>query len=368
MKSIQLVGTGRFVENSRPDLKPDQLVSKTGEILEARPLRMSAGHDLMNANGDVNSDAMGYQIAIDTMTYIKKGVTEQLFYEVNVADYMPIAVGEGAFSANILTNLEFSNADDFETGNIRSGESGARLASADASVASKTQKVVTWAKQIGYTIVDIQQALMANNWDAIAAKERARKRNWDLGIQEIAFIGSKSDTLVTGLFNNPNVTIDTTTITKLINTMTATEFSAFVAALIAEYRAAVNYTCYPDTFVIPEDDFLGLTTLTPGTVGTYPYPKIKYLLDAFREVCGPKFRIIPSAYAIPANNASRTGLNKHLYALYRQNPESLRMEIPVNYQTTQPNSLNNFSFQNVGYGQYTGLGIFRNLEMIYFQF
>ncbi len=50
------------------------------------------------------------------------------------------------------------------------------------------------------------------------------------------------------------------------------------------------------------------------------------------------------------------------------NPESMKMELPVNYQTTQPNSLNNFSFQNVGYGQYTGLGVFRNLELIYFQF
>ncbi len=299
MKSIQYVGTGRFVENSRPE--PHQIV-RDGQVMEPVALKLAAGHDLMNANGDVNSDAMGYQIAIDTMTYIKKQTTEQMFYEVPIADYVPVAVGEGAFSANILTNLEFSNADDFETGNIRSGESGARLASADASVASKMQKVVTWAKQIGYTIVDIQQALMANNWDAIAAKERARKRNWDLGIQEIAFLGSKVDTAVTGLFNNPNVTIDTTTITKLINSMSAAELDAFVRALIAEYRAAVNYTCYPDRFVIPEDDFLGLPALTPGTVGTYPYPRITYLEEAFRRVCGQNFRLIPSAYAIPANS------------------------------------------------------------------
>lgn len=363
MKSIILRGTGRF--NARPEA--GQIVGRNGEIFEPQAVRSSMGHDLFNANGDVNDTSLGFQIAIDTMTYIKKQVTEQMFYEVAPADYMPIAVGEGAFSANILTNLEFSNADDFEKGNIRTGESNARLETADASVASKTQKVVTWAKAIGYTLVEVQQALMANNWDAIAAKERARKRNWDLGLQAISFLGSKSDTAVTGLLNNANVTIDTTTITALLNSLNAADFSTFVATLIAGYRSAVNYTCYPDTFAIPEDDYLGLTTLTPGTVGTFPYPKIKYLLDAFQAVCGPKFQIKPLAYGIPANNTSY-GINKHCYALYRKNAESMRMEIPVDYTTTQPNTLNNFQFQNVGYGQYTGLGIFRNLETIYYRF
>lgn len=336
--------------------------------MEPNALRSTQGLSLLNANGDVSSTGLGFQIAIDTLTYIKKQVTEQKFYQVAIADYLPVAVGDGAFAQNLLTNLQFDNSDNFETGNIRSGESGSRLASADASVASKTIKVVNWAKSIGYTLFDIEQALMANNWDLIMAKETSRKKNWDLGLQEIAFIGSKSDTAVTGLFNNANVTIDTTTITKLINSMSATEFATFVAALIAGYRSAVNYSAFPDTFVIPEDDFLGLTTLTPGTVGTFPYPKIKYLLDAFQALCGKNFQIIPSAYGIPANNSSRTGLNKHCYALYRKDPTSIRMDIPVNYTTTQPNSLNNFSFQNVGYGQYTGVGVYRNLEVIYYQF
>jgi len=343
-----------YAENARGEREPSAV-------------RSTAGLSLLNANGDINSTGMGYQIAIDTLTYIKKQVTDQKFYQVAIADYVPVAVGDGAFAANILTNLEFSNADDFEKGNIRSGESGARLASADASVASKTVKVVNWAKQIGYTIFDIEQALMANNWDAIQAKEHARKKNWDLGLQEIAFLGSKSDTGVTGLFNNANVTIDTTTITAKLSSLNAADFATFVAALIAGYRTAVNYTAYPNMFVIPENDFLGLTTLTPGTLGTYPVPKIEYLRNAFQAVCGADFKIVPSAYGIPANNVSR-GINKHCYALYNKNPESLRMDIPVDYTTTQPNSLNNFSFQNVGYGQYTGVGVYRNLEAIYYRF
>lgn len=352
MKSIQ------FVQNGRGESEPTAV-------------RSTQGLSLLNANGDVNSTGMGFQIAIDTLTYIKKQVTQQKFYQVPFADIIPVSVGDGAFAANILTNLEFSNADDFETGNIRSGESGSKIASADASVASKTIKVVNWAKQIGYSIFDIEQALMANNWDPIMAKERARKKNWDLGLQEIAFIGSKADTGVTGLLTNPNCTINTSFITAAISGLSAANLLTFVKGLISTYFTATNSTQMPTTFVVPYSDYLGMQVLTPGTVGTYPVPLIKYLEDAFKAATrNPNFEIVPLAYCDAANNKTRinVGTGKQCYVLFNKDPESIRMDIPVDYTTTQPNTTNNFQFQNVGYGQYTGVGVYRNLEVLYFQY
>lgn len=356
MKSIQ------FRQNGR------------GEM-EANALRSTQGLSLLNANGDVSSVGMGFQIAIDTLTYIKKQVTSQKFYQVAPADYVPVAVGDGAFAQNILTNLEFNNADDFETGNIRSGESGGRLAMADASVASKTIKVVNWAKQIGYSLFDIEQALMANNWDAIAAKEKARKKNWDLGIQEIAFIGSRVDTNVTGLLTNANVTINTGLITAAISGLNAANFATLVQTLISTYFTATNSTQMPTTFVIPYTDYLGLQTMTPNVIGagegTFPITKLDFLLRAFKGATqNPNFEIKPLAYCDKENNLTRinVGTGKQCYILYNKDPESIRMDIPVDYTTTQPNSTNNFQFQNVGYGQYTGVGVYRNLETLYFQY
>ena len=57
-----------------------------------------------------------------------------------------------------------------------------------------------------------------------------------------------------------------------------------------------------------------------------------------------------------------------MYALYRYDAESIRMDVPVNYTPTQPNSLNNFQFQNAAYGQYTGVGFYRNLETLLFSY
>lgn len=344
-----------YVQNGRGEMEPTQV-------------RSTQGMEIVNANGDVNETSTGFQIAIDTLTYIKKQVTEQKFYQIPITDYVPVAVGDGAFAQNLLTNLTFDAAGDFETGNINTSVSSARMSAVDTAIASKTIPVINWGKAIEYTLFDVNQALMANNWDIIEAKHRARARNWQLGIQTIAFLGARSNPNVTGLLNNPNVTVNTSLITALLSSLNAANFSAFVQALIGQYRAATNYSAFPNMFVIPEDDFLGLTTLTPGTVGTYPYPMIKYLEDAFKAVCGSNFKIVPSAYCVPANNASRTGLNKHCYVLYNKDPESLRMDIPVDYTVTQSNSGDNFHWRDVGYGQYTGVGVYRNLEMIYYQF
>jgi predicted pyridoxine 5'-phosphate oxidase superfamily flavin-nucleotide-binding protein len=338
---------------------------------EPAPLHSTQGLTLRNANGDINSDATGFQIVIDTLTYIKKQVTKQKFYEVEFAEYIPLAVGDGAFSQNILTNLEFSNAADFETGNINAGTNNDRLAVADASVASKTIKVINWAKQVGYSIFDIEQALQANNWDVIEAKHRSRKKNWDLGLQKIAFLGSVSDTGVTGLLTNPNCTINTALITAPISGLNAANFATFVRTVISTYFTATNSTQMPTHFQIPYTDFLGLAgNLVPGTVGTYPVTMLAYLEEVFKKATmNANFKIYPLAYGDAANNAAVLGSSgKQCYTLYNMNSESLRMDVPVDYTVTQPNTVNNFQFQDVAYGQYTGVGVYRNLEVLYFRY
>ena len=90
--------------------------------------------------------------------------------------------------------------------------------------------------------------------------------------------------------------------------------------------------------------------------------------EAFKKLCGPNFKIIGNAYADAANNNSLRGLNKNVYALYRHDPEALRMDIPVDYTVTQPNSVDNFHFQDVAYAQLTGVGFYKPLETLLFQY
>lgn len=333
--------------------------------------RSLSGLTVRNATGDIDTTTLGYQIAIDTLTFIKKQITEQKFYEVAPADYVPISVGDGAFSASILTNLTVSTARDFESGIINQAGSNDRLDMADAAVSSKTVKVNNWAKAVGYSVFEIEQALQAGSWDIIESKHRARKKNWDLGIQKVAFLGLQSDTTnYPGLLtqSGSSVNSDLTTITATISSMTAAQFAAFVANVVASYQSNCVYTAFPTHFVIPQDDWLGLAS--PVSSANPFNSKLEYLKKAFAEIVPGGVKIMPTPYGIPSNNSAflGSGSGLHRYAMYRFDPETIRMDIPVDFTTTQPNTLNNFQFQDAGYGQFTGIGVYRGLEILYFDF
>jgi hypothetical protein len=307
-------------------------------------------------------NALGFEIDITTLTAILKRVVEQKFFELRPSEYMPVLVGgAGAWHSNQTVYTSYAMGDDFETGNINVAGQDDRLAGTDAGVASLNQDIINWAKQINWNIPQLKMAAISGNWDLVTAKEKSRKKNWDLGIQKIAFLGSASNSKVLGLLNQSGATINTTTITKNISTMSASEFSTLVSQIVQNYRANSNYTAMPTHFIMPEDDYNGLTVPVSST-----YPNVsmlKYLNDAFKETTGnDNFQIKRCAYGTSANN----NLGTNRYALLNYDEDSLAMSIPVDYTTTLQNTINGFQFQNVGYGQYTGVLLKRDAELLYF--
>ncbi len=314
-------------------------------------------------------NALGFEIDITTLTAISKRIVEQKFFEIMPADYLPVRVGEGAWASSLLTYRDFSLGGDFETGIVNTAVNGGRIAESDSGVDAVPVPIINWAKQMSWNLFDIQQASRSGNWDIVASKERSRKKNWDLGIQRIAFLGSKTNANAKGLLTQGDVTANTTLITKKISSMNAAEFSALVQGIVEAYRANSQRTAMPTAFYIPEGDYNGLAALVPGTAGTFPIKMLDYLLDAFRTITMNKnFQIKPIAYADQANNADVSGLNKNRYTLLNYDEDSVRMDIPVDYTNTLQNSVNNFQFQNVGYGQFTGVKAYRPREMLYLDY
>lgn len=308
-------------------------------------------------------NALGYEINITTLTTIMKRVTEQKFFEIAPADYMPVRVGNGAWSTNLVTYRSFLLSDDFSTGVLNTGGNNGRLAQADAGVDSLSVTVRNWAKSVGWSIMDLQQAAKAGNWDLVTAKETSRKRNWDLGIQKVAFLGLAGDPSVLGLFNQTGITIDTTTLPQPISTLSTVDLKAFCATILNKYRANAVRTAWPTHFIIPESDYLGLAA--PASADFPIKSVLEQLEETFKIMTKkPGFKILPCAYG----DIAYSGLTVQQYALLNYDEESIRMDIPVDYTNTLANSLDNFSFQNVGYGQFTGVKAYRPLELYYLQF
>ena len=307
-------------------------------------------------------NSLGYDVSITTMTTLLKKVSTQKFFEISPSDFLPIVVGEGAFSQTLLGYRSFSLSDDFDSGIINLGAGNSRTAEASAGVDSISTKVFPWAKSIGWSVFELESAIRAGNWDLITSLEFARKKNWDLGIQYKAFLGS--DKLgIYGLLNQPSIVPNTTAITKPIGSMSTAELKVIVGTLLNLYRARVNRTAWPTALVVPESDMIAMSSQASSD---FPIKSVLQLLEeAFQQVTNNKsFKILGCAYGDAAYNP----MGKQAYALLNYDETSLRMTIPVDYTATLANTLNGFNFQNIAYGQFTGVQLYRDLELMYFQY
>jgi hypothetical protein len=321
----------------------------------------------LNAVGDTQDQATGYQIQTDTLTYIIKEITRQSFYLENVGAHIPIRIGEGAFSRALLTNRTYSLADDPESGFVRDGGGEQRISMVDVAVDGVTTYIANWIKGVAYSLIDVEQALRANNWDLISELHMARKTNWDLLVQKIAMLGSATDTRMPGLLTNPNINTISGIITGPVSGSTAAQFATILQDLIAAYWTNTNSTALPNTWVIPYTDYIGLVNMVPNVIGTgtgtYPVSMIDFLEMSFKAAVKAKeaeFNIVPSSYCDATNNPA--GL--HYYMLYRNDARSIRMNIPVDYTVTQAGTINNLQFQDAAYGQITGVTVLKNLEVV----
>jgi len=313
------------------------------------------GRPLFNSAGDIDLTSTGYQYIIDTLTHINADVTKQKFFEVNVPDYMPIDVGSSAWKSKIVQNREYYTGANFEDGFIDQGNSRVpQASSALDQISMRTQK---WFMGTKWDLPEIQEAA-ALNWDPVAASLKAMKKIWDLGVQKTAFIGSSD---MTGLLNNSEVSINTALIAEDIKTMDTTEFQTFIAGLLSAYFANSNYTVYnPDTFVIPAADYLGLGAATSPTFTTIS--KLQYMKNIFAEMTNnPNFKILPMVYS----QSDKNTFAKDRYTLYRNNSETLKLSIPVDFTMPQAYTVDGFHFEQKAYGQFSGVLVNRPREVLY---
>lgn len=307
-------------------------------------------------------NALGGVIDFNALTAIQSDVIRQKFFTIAPADFMEVRVGgAGAWATELLTYRSLMLAGAFQNGFIETGSNNTRLAEDNAGLDAVRVKTQAWAKQIVWALPELATASRLGNWNLVSEKESARKMDWDLGIQETAFLGQASIPGIYGLLTQPDVTVNTTLITESISGMTPAEFTAFLGALVSAFQTNANYTVMPDTFLIPQSDFNGLTTPSSDD-----FP-LKSRLQIIQETLAaatnnPNFVVRGLPYGDVANNK----LTVTRYVLYRRDPAVLRFEIPVDYTTTLAGTINNFQFTNVAYGQFASVKAYRPKEVLYF--
>lgn len=313
-----------------------------------------------------NSSLSAYKKQIDTLTFIDKDITEQKFYRTSLPDYVDIDAGNGAFMDSIFKWSTTDLADNGFSGFNISNTNQARMPEVSVSLNSRTDMRYMWNKYVSYNLKDLEQLKNTGNFDLISAKLEARKKNFDLMTENICFLGNKIFSNAQGLLNNSQITVNTTVITKSIVAMSSAELQALAGSLLGTFYSNSNSTQMPNRLVIPASDYNGLGTSSDPT---FPLvSKLNYLLDAFKTVLAAyginDFKILPSPFADSINS----GTGKQTYCLYNKDPDTMTFDIPVEYQTTAFNTVDNYTFQNVGFGQIGGVRIFRPQEVLYFSY
>ena len=96
---------------------------------------------------------------------------------------------------------------------------------------------------------------------------------------------------------------------------------------------------------------------------TFPnITKLEYLENALKKMtANDGFKIRPLTYAQAAKNPDA----KDRYVLYRNDPETLKLTIPVDFMMNQAYTINGFDFEQLAVGQISGVLVNRPREVLY---
>lgn len=306
-----------------------------------------------------NSVLDAYKQQIDTLTQLDAKIAKQKFYEVSISDYVDVDEGNGAFADSIFKYISFDTAGDGFNGFADENTNQAKMPAVNVALQGRTDLRHIWNKYVSYNIKDLEQLKRTGSYDLISSKLEARKRNYDLMLQEIAFLGNKMFADNKGLLTNDEATVNLNLIPTFISLMTPAQLQEFASKLIGTYRQQCNYTAMPNRLIVPDKDYTGLGA--PYDPNFAIKSRMEYLEEAIKSITHNDFKILPSAYSQKDVNGKT-----NTYALYNKNPDTLVFDVPVAYTTTAFNTVDNYTFQNVGYGQVGGVRVFRPREILYF--
>ena len=266
----------------------------------------------------------GIEMDITTTTQIMGRVLESNYYELNgqkLSDFTPIEVGTGAFSTKLLQAAATAHGTDFKACLINPTAGALKLDGyTDIEVGNLEYPNNFFRDTYSVTKEGAEIASRAKiPFNIVEQKEKARKKKFDLGLQEAWFLGL-GDGVSYGLLNQPAAVTDTSFMGgKNLSEMTDDQFTVFVSKIRAYYDNVTNSTAMFNRLAIPQQEYFKLDKI----FGQYGLSRRGILEDVLKETGG---KIVYTRYNTTAgtNNGAR-------YALYKHDPDYIEGFLPLPY-------------------------------------
>ncbi len=268
---------------------------------------------------------LGLQQLTSTLTQIIDGIIDTKYYELSgqkLSDFTRIEVGKGAYATDLL-QYAVSYVGNVGDGWIEPTSNGiAKDSNSSIQIGSLRIKNHFWRKDYTVTNELVQMGRVNDQtFSIIEENEKARKKQYDLAIQQAHFLGFSDGTA--GLLNQPEVTVNTTLMTAPLATMTDAQFQTFLASVGSAYGQNSLYTIQFNRMLIPTSDFVSLGQ----PFGQFGLSRLQVLEDALKRVAGVDFKIVHSTY----NDKANEGGDAARYVFYNDDADNLCAYMPVPY-------------------------------------
>ena len=337
---------------------------KTIGVYEAPKYKEMLRNNLMQAQRVNNSgaDVTGLEATITTLTDIIGGVVETKYYELNgqkLSDFCKIEVGRGAYDTELMQYASTFVGNNGKQGIVNPTANGISK-DANSSIQIGSIKMPNnfwrWDYTVTNELVNMAQK-NAETFSIIEENEKARKKIWDLMLQDAWFNGL-GDGRSYGLLNQPNVTVNTTLMTAELGDMTDAQFQTFLAKVAGEYNKVSNYTISFNRMLIPSEQYFALTQ----PYGTFGLNRLQVLEDAMKRIVGADFKIVHAKYC---TGASAQGGNKGRYVFYNDDADNVCAYLPVPYTPMPLFPQGSLDLISQAHGQFITPFVKRETSMMY---
>ena len=314
-------------------------------------------------NALFDAPTAGVKQTVDTLTDIVAGVVEAKYYELagqKPSDFINIDVGRGAYAGQIFQFASAYVGATFDECIINPASTGVHNnATADIVVDGMSIKNNFYRQK--YSISQEELKMAAINkvaFDVVEQKEKARAKNWQLGIQNVLFNGLK-DGSAKGLLNQTDVTVNTSLLPVKIEQMTVAQLKELAGKVISTYFNNANGTYMPNRWLMPTNTFMALGVPYGDTFGM---PTIREVLENALKAAGAPadFRIVHALYA---NDAATGGRGRH--ALYNTDVDNIVMYIPKQYTPHPLYAQGSLDMISDAEGQFTGVQLKKPSTFMY---
>lgn len=337
---------------------------KTIGVYEAPKYKEMLRNNLMQAQRVNNSgaDVTGLEATITTLTDIIGGVVETKYYELNgqkLSDFCKIEVGRGAYATELMQYASTFVGNNGKQGIVNPTANGISK-DANSSIQIGSIKMPNnfwrWDYTVTNELVNMAQK-NAETFSIIEENEKARKKIWDLMLQDAWFNGL-GDGRSYGLLNQPNVTVNTTLMTAELGDMTDAQFQTFLAKVAGEYNKVSNYAISFNRMLIPSEQYFALTQ----PYGTFGLNRLQVLEDAMKRIVGADFKIVHAKYC---TGASAQGGNKGRYVFYNDDADNVCAYLPVPYTPMPLFPQGSLDLISQAHGQFVCPFLKRETSMMY---